>query len=53
MDLYVKENQSCKLNKYEAPTLTITIILPSDIITGSKEVGDEWPWGGARDATFG
>ena len=53
MDLHSKENDSFALKEYVIPTLTITIILPTDIITGSPEVGGEWPWEQAEGQDFG
>lgn len=53
MEFYSKEDNSRVVKEYVVPTITITIIMPTDIITGSPEVGGEWPWGNAEGYNFG
>ena len=53
MEIFAKENASCAVKEYVVPTITLTIIMPTDIITRSPEVGGEWPWGNADGYNFG
>lgn len=48
----LKETDFNHSTLYVPPTIEIVHYLPSDILTGSPEVGGEWPWE-AQTTQFG